>query len=109
MQVVEGRVLISPSDITSAAACEFAWLRGLDLRLGRIEQLPNESDPLIARAADLGLLHDVRSNPILRDPDRSPLRRSDAFRSGRSVAGWQHCAADREAPIKRRRLLAPSL
>lgn len=60
MQVVEDQVLISPSDITSAAACEFAWLRNLDLRLGRIEHLPDESDPLTARAADLGLLHEQR-------------------------------------------------
>ena len=60
MQVIEGQVLISPSDITAAAACEFAWLRSLDLRLGRIDALPDEADPLMDRAAELGLLHEQR-------------------------------------------------
>ncbi len=60
MQVIEGQVLISPSDITAAAACEFAWLRSLDVRLGRIDTLPEAVDPLMDRAAELGLLHEQR-------------------------------------------------
>ncbi len=60
MQVIKGQVLISPSDITAAAACEFAWLRSLDVRLGRIDTLPEAVDPLMDRAAELGLLHEQR-------------------------------------------------
>lgn len=60
MQVAGGRVLISPSDIASAAACEFAWLRRLDVGLGRAAELPDDSDPLAERAAELGVVHEER-------------------------------------------------
>lgn len=60
MQVHEGQVLISPSDITAAAACEFAWLRQLDYKLGRVDSLPENLDPLLERASQLGLTHEDR-------------------------------------------------
>ncbi len=32
----EGRIVWSASDLKAAAECEFAWLRAIDARLGRV-------------------------------------------------------------------------
>jgi len=56
----DGRVVTSPSDLTTAAACEFAFLRGLDARLGRIEAPAQEDDPMLRRAAALGDVHEAK-------------------------------------------------
>lgn len=60
MQIVNGAVLFSPSDLTHAAECEFAVLRGLDLKLGRVDSLDIPEDPLMKRAAGLGDAHERR-------------------------------------------------
>ena len=53
-------VLLSPSDLTTAATCEFAFLRDLDGRLGRSEPLTEPADAMLARAAVLGMAHERR-------------------------------------------------
>lgn len=54
MQLINGEVLFSPSDLTQAAACEFALLRRLDVKLGRTEDRSIPEDPLVMRAVGLG-------------------------------------------------------
>ena len=50
----DGRVVYtSASDLTVASKCEFAFLRGLDARLNRIEAAPPKPDPMLERAGRL--------------------------------------------------------
>ena len=48
--------ILSPSDLTSAGQCEYAWLRHIDAQLGRIPAL-TEEDPLLDTLARLGDAH----------------------------------------------------
>lgn len=61
-QLGEGRirVMTSASDLTAASACEFAFLRRVDARLGRDVTVPPDDDPMLARAARLGDAHEER-------------------------------------------------
>ena len=54
-----GHVVLSASDLTAAAGCEFAVLRALDARLGRIQQEPAASDPMLEQVAKLGDRHEL--------------------------------------------------
>lgn len=54
------RVVTSAGDLTAASACEFGFLRLLDEKLGRIESIPREADPLLERTAELGVGHEAR-------------------------------------------------
>lgn len=54
-------VLYSASDLTAAATCEFALVRTLDAKLGRIPPLEESVDPMLERAARLGDLHEERT------------------------------------------------
>ncbi len=54
------RVVLSVSDLTAAVTCEFAVVRALDARLDRIELPAVEPDALLARAAELGDVHEQR-------------------------------------------------
>ncbi|NUL46465.1 TM0106 family RecB-like putative nuclease [Cellulosimicrobium funkei] len=56
----QGRVVTSASDLTAASACEFSWLRQLDEKLGRIDKLDRTKDAMLARAAELGDVHEER-------------------------------------------------
>ena len=60
MFLLDSRVVTSPSDLTTAAQCEFAFVRQLDAKLGLIELERAERDPLEARAAELGDEHENR-------------------------------------------------
>ena len=51
--------ILSPSDLTSAGQCEYAWLRHIDAQLGRIPAL-TEEDPLLDTLARLGDAHEAR-------------------------------------------------
>ena len=57
-----GRAVVytSASDLTVASKCEFAFLRGLDARLGRIQAAPEKLDPMLQRAGKLGDEHEER-------------------------------------------------
>lgn len=54
------RVMTSASDLTAASACEFAFLRRVDLKLGRDVEVPLDDDAMLARAAKLGDAHEER-------------------------------------------------
>ena len=54
------RIVTSASDLTAASACEFAFLRRVDARLGREVEVPPDDDPMLARAARLGDAHEER-------------------------------------------------
>jgi len=54
------RVVWSASDLKAAAECEFAWLRALDAKLGRIAPVDEPQDEMLERAARLGDAHEAR-------------------------------------------------
>src|SRR6478735_5830057 len=56
----EGRIVWSASDLKAAAECEFAWLRAIDARLGRVAAVEEPEDLTLARAGRLGTVHERR-------------------------------------------------
>ncbi|KAA9111507.1 TM0106 family RecB-like putative nuclease [Microbacterium rhizomatis] len=56
----EGRIVWSASDLKAAAECEFAWLRAIDARLGRVAPVDEPEDLTLARAGTLGIAHEHR-------------------------------------------------
>lgn len=56
----DGTLAYSASDLTAAAACEHALLRGLDARLGRGPAVEPDADVVLARVAHLGDEHEQR-------------------------------------------------
>jgi hypothetical protein len=60
MQITtDGQVLLSPSDLSTWATCEWAFLRRLDAKLGRGGPLPDEHDDMLERTARLGDQHEL--------------------------------------------------
>jgi len=59
-------VVYSASDLSAAAACEWALLRRLDAKLGRIEAAGAVEDAMLARTAELGDAHERRMLEHLR-------------------------------------------
>ncbi|BDZ39425.1 TM0106 family RecB-like putative nuclease [Microbacterium suwonense] len=55
----ENRVVWSASDLKAAAECEFAWMRAIDAKLGRVPAVEDPEDATLARAAKLGDVHEV--------------------------------------------------
>ncbi|WP_307852499.1 TM0106 family RecB-like putative nuclease [Glaciihabitans sp. dw_435] len=53
-------VVYSASDLTMAATCEWALMRKLDGKLGRIPAFVDEPDAMLARAGKLGDAHELR-------------------------------------------------
>ncbi|ROS72181.1 uncharacterized protein EDF24_3441 [Curtobacterium sp. PhB130] len=67
MQITsEGRALLSPSDLTTWASCEWAFLRRLDAKLGRGAALADEHDDMLDRTAKLGDQHELDYLEILK-------------------------------------------
>jgi predicted RecB family nuclease len=60
MFLLDGVVVTSASDLTSASKCEFAFLRTLDVKLGRIEAAEEVEDPMYVRTSRLGDEHERR-------------------------------------------------
>ncbi|UJP09017.1 TM0106 family RecB-like putative nuclease [Microbacterium sp. KUDC0406] len=60
-QDVATRVVWSASDLKAAAECEFAWARALDAKLGRVPAVEEPEDATLARAAQLGDVHERRT------------------------------------------------
>ncbi|PZU47560.1 MAG: DNA helicase [Microbacterium sp.] len=56
----DARIVWSASDLKSAAECEFAWLRKIDAKMGRIEAVDEPEDLTLARAGALGTQHELR-------------------------------------------------
>ncbi|WP_240792220.1 MULTISPECIES: bifunctional RecB family nuclease/DEAD/DEAH box helicase [unclassified Salinibacterium] len=53
-------VYTSASDLTAASKCEFAFVRALDVKLGRIEGVALEPDAMLERTSTLGDQHEAR-------------------------------------------------
>ncbi|WP_442576861.1 TM0106 family RecB-like putative nuclease [Microbacterium sp. F51-2R] len=56
----EGRIVWSASDLKAAAECEFAWLRAIDAKLGRVAAVEEPEDATLVRAGLLGGEHERR-------------------------------------------------
>ena len=56
----EGRIVWSASDLKAAAECEFAWLRAIDAKLGRVDPVEEPEDLTLERAGRLGTVHERR-------------------------------------------------
>ena len=68
------RLVLSASDLRTAAGCEFALVRELDVALGRASRLEVPDDPMAARVIELGNEH-----------EQAELRRLVAEHRGRVV------------------------
>ena len=60
MFLLGGTVITSATDLTNASYCEFAFLRALDAKLGRIDRVDETPDPMLQRAGRLGDEHEAR-------------------------------------------------
>ncbi|MDU0327290.1 TM0106 family RecB-like putative nuclease [Microbacterium sp. KSW2-21] len=56
----DARIVWSASDLKAAAECEFAWLRAIDAKIGRIAPVDDPEDATLERAARLGTAHEQR-------------------------------------------------
>jgi uncharacterized protein len=61
MFVRNDRVYYSASDLKAAVECEWALMRKLDAKLGRIEAVAEETDAMLERASLLGGEHEARA------------------------------------------------
>lgn len=89
-------IVSSPSDLSSASSCEWAFLRRLDAKLGRIDDIPDEADAMLARTARLGDEHELRYLETLKQ-DHEVLEFPRPDRPGFAAAA----AATREALLAR--------
>ncbi len=104
MYVVDGTVVTSASDLKKASECEFAFLRELDVKLGRDTLFEPVADAMLERAGRMGDAHELRvleayrehlgdgvveiERPDLRDPDAvaaAVAQTRDAFAAGAPV------------------------
>ncbi len=103
MFLLDGALVTSPSDLSLASRCEFAFALQLDAKLGKIRLEKVERDPIEQRAADLGDVHENRHLALYRDRfgagvvelQRPPISReglraaadatAEALRAGASV------------------------
>ena len=56
----DGTIVISASDLSAAAACEWAVMRSLDKKLGRDVEVPNIADAMLERTGKLGDVHELQ-------------------------------------------------
>lgn len=77
----DARIVWSASDLKAAAECEFAWLRAIDAKLGRIAAVDDPEDATLERAARLGTAHEVRVLDEYRARWRTAVREIPAARS----------------------------
>jgi predicted RecB family nuclease len=61
MFVRSSRVYYSASDLKAAVECEWALMRKLDAKLGRMEAVEETEDAMLARASILGGEHEARA------------------------------------------------
>ncbi|MFB3978919.1 TM0106 family RecB-like putative nuclease [Microbacterium proteolyticum] len=77
----DARIVWSASDLKAAAECEFAWLRAIDAKIGRIAAVPDPEDATLERAAALGTAHERRVLDDYRRRLGSAVREIPAVRS----------------------------
>jgi predicted RecB family nuclease len=56
----DGTFVLSPSDLTASASCEFGWLRRVDEKRGLIDLVETVEDAMLARTSVLGDAHEQR-------------------------------------------------
>lgn len=54
----DSHLIVSATDIVTASACEYAAVRSLDVRLGRVMAPVSDPDPMALRVAELGMEHE---------------------------------------------------
>jgi predicted RecB family nuclease len=108
-------VYTSASDLTNASKCEFAFVRALDVRLGRAPGLSLDADPMLLRTSTLGDQHEERVLAAYRERlgvieiarvdarspeelDAAALATLEAFRSGVDVV-FQATFHERGVPV----------
>ncbi|MDQ1124537.1 TM0106 family RecB-like putative nuclease [Microbacterium trichothecenolyticum] len=82
----DGRIVWSASDLKAAAECEFAWLRAIDAKIGRIAAVDDPEDATLERAARLGTAHELRVLDEYRARFGTAVREIPAARSSDAVA-----------------------
>lgn len=111
----ERRFVWSASDLKAAAECEFAWVRAIDAKLGRIDPVEDPVDLTLERAGRLGGVHERRTLAAYREQfgdavieipetsssDAEALARAveltnEALRSERASVIYQATFADEE-------------
>lgn len=60
MFLLDGSAITSASDLSNASYCEFAFLRGIDAKLERIDKLVEPEDEMLMRTSKLGDQHELR-------------------------------------------------
>ncbi|GAA3655173.1 TM0106 family RecB-like putative nuclease [Microbacterium marinilacus] len=101
----EQRVVWSASDLKVAAECEFAWLRKLDSRLGRVPEVDEPEDEMLERAARMGDAHEARVLDAYRNDSGSAVvevpaaRASDAEAMSVATAATAAALADPSARV----------
>lgn len=99
------RVVWSASDLKAAAECEFAWLRQLDAKLGRVPAVVEPEDLTLIRAGRLGTEHERRQLDAYRAqyPGRvvelPETRSSDADGVAVAVAATNAALADPDVAV----------
>lgn len=94
------RIVWSASDLKAAAECEFAWLRAIDAKLGRVAAVDEPEDLTLARAGRLGTQHERRQLEAYREmfPGRvvelPETRSSDAEGIAAAVAATNAALVD---------------
>ena len=90
MFFLDDRLVLSPSDLRLASACEFALLRSFDVLAGRVEAVAVAEDAMLARVSELGDLH-----------EQAELRRLARLHPGgvRSMPRAEHSRAGYEAAM----------
>lgn len=62
-----GEMVISASDLTAAADCEWSWVRLLDKKLGHDIEVPEKGDAMMKRAGALGDVHEQKQLQAFKD------------------------------------------
>ncbi|MCU1438503.1 MAG: hypothetical protein JWP66_1590 [Naasia sp.] len=85
MFVRGGVVHYSASDLTNAVKCEWALMRLLDAKLGRIPAVEEPEDAMLLRAGELGNIHEARTLEAYRERfgEHTPSRPGGVAEIGR--------------------------
>ncbi|MFT4214676.1 MAG: TM0106 family RecB-like putative nuclease [Microbacterium sp.] len=101
----EARLVWSASDLKAAAECEFAWLRRLDAKLGRVAAVEEPTDATLERAGRLGTQHELRQLEAYRERHTGRVvevpaaRASDAAAVASAVAVTNAALADPDVQV----------
>jgi predicted RecB family nuclease len=97
--LLDTTVIFSASDLGAAAGCEWALMRKLDSKLGRVDAVPDDGDAMLRRAGALGDEHELRylenlkrmrsvvefPRPSMQELPQAAAATAEAFRAGEDV------------------------